>query len=111
MRAEGSDRAEEGCLSIPEIYGEVERAARVTVRALNEHGEPFEVEAGELLARCLQHEIDHLHGRLFVDYLSLMKRRRAMAAWDKLKVDFPGNRRVLSAQEIAEHKRTANEEL
>jgi peptide deformylase len=111
VRAEGSDRAEEGCLSIPEIYGEVERAARVTVRALNEQGEPFELDAGELLARCLQHEIDHLHGRLFIDYLSLMKRRRAMAAWDKLKLDFPGNRRVLSAQEIAEHKHTDNEEL
>jgi peptide deformylase len=111
VRAEGSERAEEGCLSIPEIYGDVERAARVTVRALNEQGEPFELEAGELLARCLQHEIDHLHGRLFVDYLSLLKRRSAMAKWDKLKADFPGNRRVLSAQEIAEHKRTANEEL
>ncbi len=111
VKAEGSDRAEEGCLSIPEIYGEVERAARVTVRALNEHGEPFELEADELLARCLQHEIDHLHGRLFVDYLSLLKRRSAMAKWDKLKLDFPGNRRVLSAQEIAEHKHTEHEEL
>ena len=111
VAAAGRQRAEEGCLSIPEIYADVERAARVTVRALNEHGEPFELEAGELLARCLQHEIDHLHGRLFVDYLSLLKRRSVMAKWDKLKLDFPGNRRVLSAQEIAEHKRTDNEEL
>ena len=111
VKAEGSERAEEGCLSIPEIYGEVERAARVTVRALNAQGEPFELEASELLARCLQHEIDHLHGRLFIDYLGFLKRRKAMAKWDELKADFPGNRRVLSAQEIAEHKRTANEEL
>lgn len=111
VKAEGSERAEEGCLSMPEIYGDVERAARVTVRALDARGEPFELEGSELLARCLQHEIDHLHGRLFIDYFSLMKRRRAMAAWDKLKADFPGNRRVLSAQEIAEHKRTENEEL
>ena len=64
----------EGCLSIPEVYGEVERASRVVVRALNERGEPVEIEADELLARCLQHEIDHLDGVLFVDRLSALKR-------------------------------------
>ena len=111
VRAEGAARAEEGCLSIPEIYGEVERASDVTVRALNAEGEPFTLDATELLARCLQHEIDHLHGKLFIDYLSLLKRRAAMAKWEKLRKDFPGNKRVLSAQEIAEHKRTFDEEL
>ena len=72
-------KAEEGCLSIPEVYGDVERPARVKVRATNLDGETFEVEAGDLLARCLQHEIDHLHGKLFVDYLSILKRRYAMS--------------------------------
>ena len=99
----GRQRAEEGCLSIPEIYGEVDRAQTVTVRALDAQGEPFELEGSELLARCLQHEIDHLHGKLFLDYFSILKRRSAMSQWDKLKKEFPGNRRVLTAQEIAEH--------
>jgi peptide deformylase len=107
----GRQRAEEGCLSIPEIYGEVERAAEVTVRALDAQGEPFEVTGTELLARALQHEIDHLHGKLFIDYLSILKRRSAMGRWDKLKKDFPGNRRVLSAQEVAEHASRPDEEL
>jgi peptide deformylase len=103
VAASGKQRGEEGCLSIPEIYGEVERAAQVRVTALDVDGEPFELEGTELLARCLQHEIDHLHGKLFVDYLSMLKRRAAMSQWEKLKKDFPGSRRVLSAQEIAEH--------
>ncbi len=85
----GTAKAEEGCLSIPEIYGEVERPAHVVVRALDRNGEPFEVEATELLARCLQHEIDHLHGKLFIDYLSTLKKKAALSAWDELKSAYP----------------------
>ena len=107
----GRQRAEEGCLSIPELYGDVERAAQVSVRALDAAGEPFELTGTELLARCLQHEIDHLHGKLFIDYLSILKRRSAMSRWDKLKKDFPGNRRTVSAQEVAEHGSRHDEEL
>jgi peptide deformylase len=83
LRAEGRQKGEEGCLSIPEIYGDVERAQRVLVRAQDITGASYEVDATDLLARCLQHEIDHLHGRLFIDYLSVVKRRAALAKWDK----------------------------
>lgn len=98
---EGSAKAEEGCLSIPEIYGDVERAARVTIRALDRDGERFEIQASELLARCLQHEIDHLHGKLFIDYLSFLKRRSALAKWESMRKDFPQNIRKLPPGEIA----------
>jgi peptide deformylase len=111
VAATGKQRGEEGCLSIPEVFGEVERAMQVTVRATNAQGEPFEVEGSELLARCLLHEIDHLHGKLFLDYLSVLKRRSAMSQWEKLKKEFPGNRRVLTAQEIAERITKPDEEL
>lgn len=67
---------EEGCLSVPGIYEEVERPDRVRVRAFDEHGKRFEVEADGLLAVCLQHEIDHLNGRVFVQYLSRLKQHR-----------------------------------
>lgn len=84
------ERAEEGCLSIPDIYGDVERPATVTVRAVDRHGIPFEREASGLLARCIQHEIDHLDGKLFLDYLSVLKRTAALAKW-KLRADeYPG---------------------
>lgn len=99
--SEGSARGEEGCLSIPEVFGDVDRATRITVRALNREGEPFELEATDLLARCLQHEIDHLHGKLFIDYLSFLKRRSALAKWESLKKDFPQNLRRLPPAEIA----------
>ena len=81
VHEEGAEKGEEGCLSIPEIYGDVERSQRVTVRALDRDGKEFEMEADALLARCLQHEIDHLHGKLFLDYFSLLKRRSALAKW------------------------------
>lgn len=68
--------AEEGCLSVPTIYDSVPRHARVKVRALDRAGAPFELEAGELLAVCIQHELDHLLGKVFVDYLSALKRSR-----------------------------------
>jgi len=67
---------EEGCLSVPGVYEEVERPASVRVRALDEHGKPFELQADGLLAVCLQHEIDHLNGRVFVQYLSRLKQSR-----------------------------------
>jgi peptide deformylase len=74
---------EEGCLSIPEIYSDVERPAQVKVRYLNLEGELHEVEANGLLATCLQHEIDHLNGILFIDYLSKLKRDRIVKKFTK----------------------------
>lgn len=68
--------AEEGCLSVPQIYDKVERAARIRVRALDRDGQPFEFEADGLLAVCVQHELDHLAGKVFVEYLSAFKRDR-----------------------------------
>ena len=67
---------EEGCLSVPTIYDKVERHARVRVRALNRAGEVYEFEGDELLAVCVQHELDHLAGKVFVEYLSPLKRTR-----------------------------------
>lgn len=101
--ADGNARAEEGCLSIPEIYGEVTRATRVTVRALDRDLVGFELTATDLLARCLQHEIDHLHGKLFIDYLSYLKKRSVMKQWDEERANYAGNLRKLSAEEIAGH--------
>lgn len=68
--------AEEGCLSVPQIYDRVERAARVTLRALGRDGAGFELEAESLTAVCVQHEMDHLVGKVFVEYLSAFKRDR-----------------------------------
>jgi peptide deformylase len=70
---------EEGCLSVPEIYDEVERAAKVRIRYLDYHGQPVEEEAEGLFAVCIQHEMDHLKGVLFIDHLSRLKRDRAVA--------------------------------
>ena len=67
---------EEGCLSVPSIYDKVERAAQVRVRALDRDGKPYEFEADGLLAVCVQHEIDHLDGKVFVEYLSRLKQER-----------------------------------
>jgi peptide deformylase len=68
--------SEEGCLSVPGIYDKVERPDHVRVRALNEKGESFELDATGLLAVCIQHEMDHLMGRVFVEYLSPLKQNR-----------------------------------
>jgi len=113
---EGSARAEEGCLSIPDVFGEVERPQRITLRALDADGEPFELAADELLARCIQHEVDHLHGKLFLDYLSVFKRRSALSQWENLKKDYPGLiRKVIPGAErkprSAEHSSTAAGEV
>ena len=67
---------DEGCLSVPTIYDKVERHARVTVKALDRHGQPFQFEAEGLASVCVQHEMDHLRGKVFVEYLSLLKRER-----------------------------------
>ena len=75
LEAEGSAPGEEGCLSLPGIYDKLERAARVRVRALDRNGEPFELDADGMLGVCIQHEMDHLEGKLFVDYLSELKRQ------------------------------------
>jgi peptide deformylase len=79
----GEEESEEGCLSVPGIFEKVRRAATVKVRALDRDGKPFEMEAGDLLAVCIQHEIDHLDGRLFIDYLSPLKRQRARKKLEK----------------------------
>jgi peptide deformylase len=100
---QGSARGEEGCLSIPEVFGEVDRAVAVTVRALDEKGHEIEIEGSELLARCLQHEIDHLHGKLFVDYLSVLKRRAAVARWEQVKADYPGYIRKVTSEKRGPH--------
>ena len=100
---QGSARGEEGCLSIPEVFGEVDRATSVIVRALDENGNEIEIEGKELLARCLQHEIDHLHGKLFVDYLSVLKRRAALAKWETFKADYPGYIRKVASEKRGAH--------
>ncbi len=79
VAAEGESECEEGCLSVPGYYDTVTRAARITVRARNERGEPIERTADGLLAVCIQHEMDHLVGKVFVDYLSPLKRARLAA--------------------------------
>ena len=94
----GKARGEEGCLSIPDIYADVERPKTVTVRALDRRGTEFEREATDLLARCLQHEIDHLDGKLFLDYLSVLKRTAALAKWKLNADDFPGYIRRVSLE-------------
>lgn len=73
---EGEQVYEEGCLSVPGVYEEVMRAERVTVEALDEHGKKFRLDAEGLLAVCIQHEMDHLLGKVFVEYLSPLKRNR-----------------------------------
>jgi len=97
------EKAEEGCLSIPDIYGDVERPAEVTFRALDENGTEYEASGNELLGRCIQHEIDHLDGKLFIDYLSPLKRKAALAKWEKEKDEYPGNLRKLRNEEKGEH--------
>jgi len=75
----GREESEEGCLSVPGVFDKVTRAERVTVRALDRDGKPFELNADGMLAVCIQHEIDHLKGKVFVDYLSNLKRNRIKA--------------------------------
>jgi peptide deformylase len=83
LEREGEGEMEEGCLSVPGFYETVRRAERVRVSALDRDGEPFELDASSLLAVCIQHEIDHLDGKLFVDYLSALKRDRIRKKLEK----------------------------
>jgi peptide deformylase len=84
IEREGKTEAEEGCLSVPGIFDKLNaRSARVVVRALDRDGKPFEMEAEGLLAVCIQHEMDHLEGKLFVDYLSELKRTRIRKKLEK----------------------------
>ena len=76
IASDGVQAIDEGCLSVPGIYEPVERARHILVRAIDKQGNPFEMEAEDLLAVCIQHEMDHLRGKLFVDYLSQLKRQR-----------------------------------
>ncbi len=79
----GTDLMQEGCLSIPGYYEDIERAKTVTVEALDKEGQSFELQAEGLLSVCIQHEIDHLDGKLFVDYLSPLKRQRIRKKLEK----------------------------
>jgi peptide deformylase len=83
LSSEGTTNSEEGCLSVPEFYDYIDRAAKIKVRALDRDGKPFELEAEGLLAVCIQHEMDHLEGKLFVDYRSDLKRERIRKKLDK----------------------------
>jgi peptide deformylase len=97
------EKAEEGCLSIPDIYGDVERPAEVTIRAIDENGNQYEETATQLLGRCFQHEIDHLDGKLFIDYLSPLKRKAALSKWEKAKEEYPGSIRKVRTEVKGEH--------
>jgi peptide deformylase len=87
LAREGDEETEEGCLSVPGIYDKVRRAERITVRALDRNGISFEMQADGLLAVCIQHEMDHLDGKLFVDYLSELKRTRIRSKLAKERKD------------------------
>ena len=98
LSRDGEEEMDEGCLSVPGVYETVKRADRIRVRALDRDGETFEMDADGLLAVCIQHEIDHLDGKLFVDYLSNLKRQRIRKKLEKearLAADKPGNRRAI----------------
>jgi len=82
--AKGEEVCEEGCLSVPEYYAEVTRAEEITVVALDRDGKEFTLEADGMLAVCIQHELDHLKGKLFVDYLSPLKQKRLRKKFEKL---------------------------
>jgi peptide deformylase len=109
----GKAKAEEGCLSIPDIYADVERPKDVVVRAMDLDGNTYEVQATELLARCLQHEIDHLDGKLFLDYLSVLKRTAALTKWRLTQDKYPGfiRRTALETPEDRERHTHPDEEL
>jgi peptide deformylase len=87
LSKEGVGTLEEGCLSVPGIFDEIVRAAKIRVRALDRHGNEFERDCDDILAVCVQHEMDHLEGKLFVDYLSDVKRERIRRKLDKDRKD------------------------
>jgi len=81
---EGTETCDEGCLSVPDIYETVERSEKVTVKAVDQNGDEYTLQANEMLAVCIQHEMDHLKGKLFVDYLSPLKQQRIKKRIKKL---------------------------
>jgi peptide deformylase len=100
VEAEGRATAEEGCLSIPEIYGDVSRPDRVVIEALDSEGTPYRKEAIGLKARAIQHEIDHLDGILFLDHLSLIKRQMLLARWRREHKDDTGFTKEVTAASV-----------
>ena len=84
LQSDGQIECEEGCLSVPGIFDTVSRAERITVRSLDLQGKPFELEAEGLLAVCIQHEMDHLEGKVFVEYLSRLKQERIVKKLKKM---------------------------
>ena len=84
IEKDGAEESEEGCLSVPGFFEKIKRAEYVKVKALDKKGKSFELEANEILSVCIQHEMDHLDGKLFVDYLSPFKRNRIKAKLDKI---------------------------
>jgi peptide deformylase len=84
IEKDGIKESEEGCLSVPGFFEKVNRAEHIRVKALNRDGQSFEFDATELLAVCVQHEIDHLNGKLFVDYISPLKRQRIKKKLEKI---------------------------
>jgi peptide deformylase len=82
-KKEGTTVSEEGCLSVPDNYAKIDRAESITVEALDRNGDAFTLAAEGLLAICIQHELDHLQGKLFVDYLSPLKRQRIKKKLEK----------------------------
>ena len=98
LEAEGRAAAEEGCLSIPEIYGDVSRPERVVIEATDRHGTRYRKEATGLKARAIQHEIDHLDGILFLDHLSLVKRQMLLARYRREHKDDTGYLKEVQAE-------------
>ena len=84
IEKDGIKESEEGCLSVPGFFEKVKRAEHIRVKALNRDGQSFEFEATDLLAVCVQHEMDHLNGKLFVDYISSLKRQRIKKKLEKI---------------------------
>lgn len=101
----GKAKAEEGCLSIPDIYADVERPKDVVVRAVDADFAPLEIPATDLFARCLQHEIDHLDGKLFLDYLSVLKRTASLTKWKLEQHRYPGFIRRVALETPEERSR------
>lgn len=101
VEAQGFEKAEEGCLSIPDIYGDIERAARVVVEATDENGVRRRIEGTGLLARAIQHEIDHIDGILFLDRIGPFKRKFLLRQWEKSRKGQTGYLKELVAEDAA----------
>lgn len=95
LAKDGVEQMQEGCLSVPGYFDLVERAEHIKIRSLDRNGESFEMEADGLLAVCIQHEIDHLDGKLFVDYLSELKRKRVRKKLEKASKSAPASGAVI----------------